>query len=319
MTPTEGSELDSVGPLLERIRADLLSSGIAARDFRAIESEGPRVADASTKVLIADAGGKPEAVLLVANPATPVTVRCGVERAREVADRLGPRIGSVVLHPLLSGDFEGRSYAVLPWGRAPANNLWRWRAQKLWLVPRLLGWLRDVTRTTMRELGADQRVARVCEPLERLVADTRFPDDMRQDAETALARASSGQWSPLLVLAHDDLWKGNILLPRDRSSRRTTAYGFHLIDWAGAQMAGFAFWDLATLGASLSFPARWARREILFHADLVDCEPRDALSYLLAGVADLGGRLEHMPVDSYVENSKRAHQFVRCFAGGARG
>jgi hypothetical protein len=47
--------------------------------------------------------------------------------------------------------------------------------------------------------------------------------------------------------------------------------------------------------------------------------PRDVLSYLLAGVADLGDRLEHMPVDSYVENSKRAHQFVRSFAGGARG
>jgi hypothetical protein len=307
----DGSVLEPIHPLLERLSAELLTSGINVRDFRAIKTPGPEVFDASTKLLVAGARGRPEAVLLVANPATPMSVQEGLTRTQEVADYLGPVVGSVVLQPLVSGDFEGRSYVVLPWERVPADNIWLWRAQKLWLIPRLLGWLRDVTRITAHDLDADQLGERVSAPLERLIADSRLPDDMRRDGETALARASSGQWRPKLVLAHDDLWKGNILLPRDRASRRTTAYGFHLIDWAGAQIQGFAFWDLAKLGAALAFPTRWAKREFRLHAELVGCEPRDALSYLLVGVADLGGRLEHMPVDAYVESSKRAHRFVR--------
>jgi hypothetical protein len=289
-TPTGDADLPRLGPLLEQIASDLAAAGIEAR---------------------------PEAVLLLANRAAPTSVRRSMARAREAADHLGPALGSVVLLPLLGGDFEGLSYAVLPWQRTPAETGWRWQAQKLKLTPRLLRWLREVVRATVRDASEAQLAERVRDPLERLVGDERFSGEMRGDAEAALARIAAGRWQPRFVLAHDDLWVRNILLPRDRTSRRATAFGFHLIDWAGAQISGFAFWDLTKLGASLSLPRPWARREIRLHADLLGCRPCDALSYLLLNVVDLGGRLEYMPVERYVEESKRLHRVLRSWVSPA--
>ncbi len=311
VTATGDADLRRVGRLLEQIASDLAAAGIEAGGLRAFASSGPPVADASTKAVIEDRSGNPEAVLLLADRATPTTVRRSTARAREVAEHLGPALGSVVLQPLFCGDFEGLSYAVLPWRRALAASPLRRRAQMVWLVPRLLHWLRAVVRATVCDASEAQLAERVRDPLQRLVGDERFSGEMRRDAEAALVRIASGQWRPRFVLAHDDLWAGNILLPRDRSSRRASAYGFHLIDWAGAQISGFAFWDLTKLAASLSLPRPWARREIRLHADLLGCQPRDALSYLLLNVADLGGRLEHMPVERYVEESKRLHRALR--------
>ena len=102
-----------------------------------------------------------------------------------------------------------------------------------------------------------------------------------------------------------------VLLPADRVSQQSAACGFRLIDWGGAQLQGIPFWDLAQLGESLSLPAFWARREVRRHASLLGCQAEDAMSYLALGIADLGTRLEHMPVELYLEGGERLHRFLR--------
>ena len=175
MTSTACPDSDSVGPLLERIAPDLVASGVQASGFREIESCGPLVADRSTKVVIEDESGRPEAVLLLANRTAPGSVTRSMARAREVAARLGPKLGSVALQPLLCGEFGGLSYAVLPWQRSLADTRWRWRVQKTWLAPRLLRWLRAVLRTTIRDLDEAQLDSRVRDPLRRLIDDGSPP------------------------------------------------------------------------------------------------------------------------------------------------
>jgi hypothetical protein len=298
-------------PLFDRILSELRASGLDAALIRPMQRHGPAVADASAKLLIEARGGRPEAVLMLSSPAAPGAVARDMEGAREALELLGPGVGSVVLEPLLRGEYESQSYAVLPWQRALARNLWRWRAQKYLLAPRLLRWLRDVTRTTQRELEETRLEARVRQPLQGLVEDERFPDGMRGDAEIALLRLAAGRWRPKVVLAHDDLWKGNILLPRDRSARNATAYGFHVIDWGGLQRSGFPYSDLVRVTTSPALPLGWVRREVGVHASLLGCSEEDALSYLLAGIADLAGRLDQMPVDRYLESAREQHAFIR--------
>jgi hypothetical protein len=311
-------DLDRIRPLLDRILEELRETGLDAAEIRPMRLHGPVVADASAKLVVEGRRGRPEAVLMLSNPAAPEAVARDMEGAREALELLGPEVGSVVLLPLLRGEYESQSYAVLPWQCALARNLWRWRAQKYLLAPRLLRWLRDVTRTTRRELEESQLESRVGLPLRRLAEDERFPGAMRRDAEIALARLADGRWRPKVVLAHDDLWKGNILLPRERSARRSSEYGFHVIDWGGLQRSGLPYSDLVRVTTSPALPLGWVRREVRVHASLLDCDQADALSYVLAGIADLGARLDQMPVDRYLESARMQHEFIRtCVAFAA--
>ena len=131
-------------------------------------------------------------------------------------------------------------------------------------------------------------------------------DGLRRDADRALAGLAASHWVPKSVLVHDDLWKGNILLPRGSNARRAARRGFFLIDWAGSQVDGFAFWDFARLCESLACPSSLARRSLRTHCEALGCDASDAVFHLLAALADLRTRLEHMPPERFAAAAERA-------------
>lgn len=300
---------------LEHLKPKLADLKVNTGAFRLIDSRGPFLPDESTKAIIDDKNERPSVVLFVSPESGSAIVGRAIERSKDVAEMLGPALGSVVIVPLLCGEFESRSYAVLPYQRTLESTRWKWRLQRLWLAPRLFRWLRAVVRATASDAQDAQLAERVFGPLESLANDERFSMEIRRNAEFALTRVASGRWRPKLMLVHGDLWKGNILLPRDRESRRVAVCGFSLIDWGGAQLRGVPFWDLAQLGESFALPPIWARHEVRRHASLLDCESEDALCYLALGIADLGGRLEHMPVELYVQGAERLYRFLRSSVG----
>jgi hypothetical protein len=295
----------------DQITLKLSAQGIEVGRLVDLLPQKEAIADDPRKVLVETLSGEPQAVLIVAPPSAPEIAMRGAKRAREAARMLGPGLGSVVLQPVASGWLAGLSYAVVPWQRRLTDSRWLWRLQRVWITRLVLRWLTRVVEVTASELPEERFFDQVRPLLEALASDQRFADRVRRDVEFALARLSQGSWRPKTVLVHNDLWKGNILLPSESDTRRSSPFGFYLIDWAGAALPGFPFWDFARVSMSLRVPNPWARYVALRHCKILGCEPADAVSSLLLAIADLGAKLDCMPVENYLQTADKVHRFLR--------
>jgi hypothetical protein len=137
--------------------------------------------------------------------------------------------------------------------------------------------------------------------LRHIAAHQRLGPAIRNGAAQATERLDCGQWTPMHALAHNDLWKGNILLD-PKSPWRGAAFGrFAIIDWLGASVAGYPIYDLIRLAQSFKVSQRTLDREVRLHCSILGCELVDAGGYLAAALGNLGLHLEEFPEDRYVE------------------
>jgi len=259
-------------------------------------------ADASYKAIFNNVNGQPVAFLICSNPVNTEFVSRNVEKARQARQLLNPQLGSVIQTPILEGSYEKLSWALFSIKRPLSDNKWRWRWQKFFLAMPLAKWMTDVTLDSKRNIEKDHIDESLISSLQALAGDQQFPSDIRKAAKRTIKRLYSGIWTPRSVLAHNDLWKGNIMLP-DPNERGKESRKFYIIDWAGSSTKGYAFFDLIKLSQSLNFPNFYTRRIIVKHCEILGCDVDDALSYLLAALASLGRNLEHFPRHRYVEMS----------------
>ncbi|MGE5609504.1 MAG: hypothetical protein ACM359_09635 [Bacillota bacterium] len=260
------------------------------------------VADDSLKVLIRNKAGLPTAVLLCSSPVQPELVGIGIERASQARCLLGTDWGRVILEPLLAGRIDGCSYGVFPYCQPLSKRWLGWIVQRSRLWPGLRNWLRGVIRMTASEPTEEQRNRDFLLPLEQLAGDSRMNDRIRSEAKVAIRRLAIGQWKPQYVLAHNDLWRDNILLMPGHNRLAWYSVGdFAIIDWPGADLKGHAFYDLIRLARSFGLPKWLLRRELDVHCRLLNCHTEDARGYLLAGLGYLGMHLECFPADRYVQ------------------
>ena len=242
--------------------------------------------------------------------AAPGVVARASSCAMEAANRLASAEASAVLKPAVCGENRGMSYAITPWQQPTADSVWGWRLQRWRIGPQVLKWLAAVTRHTQVPVGPDARDSQVRGPLEQFASNSRLSEPLRHVARVALDRLDEGAWEPRFALTHGDLWAGNVLLPRDRESRRQASYRFYLIDWGGARPAGLPLLDLVRALSSFSVPGTWARRCVARHCEILCCDTVDAMSYFVAAIADLGCRLEHMPLENYLESAERNFRYL---------
>lgn len=264
---------------------------------------GIDVADATTKCFLKDARGKLGAVLLVSSTGNPLLVERSVVRAMAAKQALGPDLGRVILDPIAHGTFQGLSYVLWPAQRSLAPRRPSRFIEKRILRARVLLWLRRMTRHTRAPAIGDELARAYVRPLEVMLEDTRFSEEVHQRARKGLSRVDAGQWRPFLVLEHNDLWLGNVLLPHDRAAKKRNPHGFFVVDWAGAAVEGHPFYDLIRFCLSAGISTRAVADEARAHCEILKCEPEDMVSYLLAGLAVLGMNLEHFPEDRYLEMS----------------
>lgn len=259
-------------------------------------------ADASYKSLINNIHGQPVAFLICSNPVNTELVSRNVEKSRQAGQVLNPELRSVIQTPVLEGTYETLSWALFSVKRPLADNKWHWMRQKILLAPHLSKWLTDVIRDSKRDVDERNINEALISPLMELAADQQFPSDVRKAVERTIKRLESGLLTPMFVLAHNDLWKGNVMLPgpNERGKERQK---FYIIDWAGSSTKGFAFFDLVKLSRSFKYPNIYTRRIIVKHCEILGCDVDDALSYLLAAIASLGRNLEYFPRHRYVEMS----------------
>lgn len=266
------------------------------------ETRKAQVADHVFKMLVRDPKGRPLGVALCSNPVSPGLVARGMRLAREAKNTLGPELGAAILDPLFEGEFNGLSCAVLP----HCHPLSKWRLLNRYqlhlLRPGLFHWLRQVTERTVNVPDPASVESEIAVPLANLARHEELPDRLRDGASAALARLDEKTWSPRQVLAHNDLWPGNVLIDyrniTNRGDRRWRER-FVIIDWPTASTRGYPIFDLMRLSMYFNYSDRHLRSELECHCGLLNCELPEAESYLLAALAGLLHNLEHFPLPLY--------------------
>jgi hypothetical protein len=267
--------------------------------------------DAPSRSFVLDAKGHVVGVLAVSSGVDPEQTARGVANAKGAKEMLGPDLGNVILEPVAEGSYEGLSYAIWPLRRDLSGRRALAFVQKRIARARLLAWLREATAMSRRPVAGEQIESAYRRPLEALAQDAEMHDGLRNAASTALQRLADGRWKPVSVLEHGDFWLGNVLFPSLWCLRGTHKRGFVLIDWAGARLQGYPFYDLLRLAMSSGLKPSRLRREALAHCAALECEPVDAFSYLAAGLGATGLDLGHFPRDRYRATAKAAYQTLQ--------
>jgi len=274
-------------------------------------------ADGTTVISVSDAKNNQRAVVLCSPPGFPDMVDRAMVMADKAKQALGPRLGDHVLDPLLRGRLEGDSYAVLPYCRPLSNSPVVSRVQNFKLRPTLFDWLYEALRKTLSPAPTSAIAERFEQRLRHLASMTAVNQDLRSAANDALERLQSGAWKPRHVLAHGDCWRGNVLIRPAAafSERRPWASRFVLIDWPGADVDGYAMFDLVRMAQSMRLTSRQLLDELNRHCDALQCETRDASSYLLAGLGNLGMTLECFPVEQFARMAAACHSTLQLALG----
>jgi hypothetical protein len=253
------------------------------------------VDDHADKFLVHDASARRSAVVAVSPPNHPRTQWEAAKRAAAARRALGPRIGAAVLVPWHVGETDGVYYTVTPY-REPISDARPLRAlQRRSLRAHLLQWLAEATARTVRATTPDETYWRFVVPLQAVVEDPRLGGELRHAASVALADLDAGRWQPRLVLAHNDLWEGNVL----RAQGSPFEWSFSIIDWGGSRTDGWAIYDLVRLALSFGLSRRALARRIEEHAQLLGCAPRYARHHLVAALAGLALEPGSWPLDRF--------------------
>lgn len=298
----------STQPSLDQWRGELakalegpLRGAARAGEFSLLRPSAA-VADDAMKLLIKDARGRPMAVALCSPRFAPDGVAGGYRRARAIREALGPKLAVHVAEPLHEGQFQGLSYAILPFYQSLSGSRIFNKLQRMALTPCLFEWLREAARATRSEPAVGEADQEIVRGLEALEATEAMPPHVRTAAETGLNRLRSGLWSPRRVVMHGDLWLGNVMY----ASSAARADQFVVIDWGTSRVDGLPFDDLVRIGHSLGVSARRLRGEVFRMARILDCDPADARSHLAASLGVLGFSLNEFPFDNYVALARYA-------------
>ncbi|MBJ22502.1 MAG: hypothetical protein CL933_24085 [Deltaproteobacteria bacterium] len=266
------------------------------------------VADDPVKLLVSDARAGKRAVVLISSPVEPDLVGSGMRIAAAAKERLGPRLGSVILEPLGQGTLDGLSYTILPFRNPLAEGRLMRRFWRLRLRGRVLDWLAEVASTTAADASAEDASNAFEASLRHLATLETMGSAMRDAAQEALDRLRAGEWKPQFILMHGDLWDGNLLLPSRSPATDESPAPFVLIDWPGATLRGYPLFDLLRITRSMRISESALRREVSRHCQILRIEAVGARGHLLACLGHIGSNLGFFPVDMYTEMSRN------CFA-----
>jgi hypothetical protein len=273
-------------------------------------AEPKDVVDATRKYLVDEPDGRPQRVVLCSVPAGPDMVFRAMAVARKVAQAVGPRLARSVLLPVAEGRVDGCSFAVVPYySTLSERRPLRWM-QRAYYGPLVLAWLRDACARTARAIADDDMAAKVVDPMEAMLGRPGLDGDLVQDLQLALDGLADGNWRPVHVMCHGDMWRGNVMI--DQGTRFGERFGrFVIIDWPGATMDGFAFYDFTRLAQSFGMSRPLLRRALQQHCQAIHCERGQAAFHLLAALAKLGTHLEQWPEHLYVQLANQCHAMLK--------
>ncbi|MCC5887220.1 MAG: hypothetical protein JJT88_12380 [Gammaproteobacteria bacterium] len=267
--------------------------------------------DATTKLLVENRDSHPVAVIICSRQAAPDLVARAAERAEQVRALVGETLGEVIPVPLSLGYATGLSYMILPCYRELASLRILRRIQWWRLRRPVLGWLGEAVAAAACHIGPVEAGNRFEWELSHL-RDQHFVDrDLKRILDAYLARLKDGEWQPRHTFDHNDMWLGNVMLPRP-GALSSLRPAFHLIDWGGANPRGYGIYDLVRVSLAFGLSDAALARETRLHCLALGSEIQDASGHLLASLGRLHRHIEHFPEARYLA------VFQRCWRTLAR-
>lgn len=269
--------------------------------------------DVTYKSLVADTMGNHSAFLLFSNPNGKIQVEQNVQKALKARSVLGNRLNWVIERPIITGFVDGISWALFHMNYPLSDGRIKWILQRNLLAPAILKWIAGSLEKSCKKLPIPNISTFFNGPVNQMVNDGDFSTDIRKCASDALDSLESGLWHPQLCLSHNDLWKGNIMVPSGvTNTDRGRFYfsRFRVIDWAGSTVEGIPFFDLMKFCQSFQVPRYYTRKAILTHCRILNCNMREARFYLIAALALLGQNLDQFPRNAYIHLSHSLFNYM---------
>lgn len=266
--------------------------------------------DSSSIFIVGDKS--PSAILAISPEEFPDLVSAEHEKTSRMRAVLGPELGSPVVVPMVQGFLSGRSYALLPRKTPLSDSRIGWLIQRRSLKSHLTRWLREINATTTtRQASFDLYRG----SLEHLCGVTGLSEGIRSVSRRALDRLLAGDFVPRSTPMHNDLWKGNILLPSSDDDQHKKAFPFFVIDWRGSRIDGFPLFDLVRLAMSLKFSARELRQELMHTCQSLGCEFSDAPYFVATALGEIASRRDQFPVQAFLGMAE--HCFAELRSAGS--
>lgn len=265
-------------------------------------AERKGIEDQTEKWFLVDSSGRRTAIAICSPQVAPGAVRDALVLADEARSTLGDSLGGVILRPLYIGHVRGVSFSILPYCHGVDGRGLSQKLVRLSVRGAVLRWLRAVTVRTAR--AADDPAA-FLNALAALEGCADLDSGVRQHALTAARDLEQERWTPVHVLMHGDMWIGNVMMRDPMSVLKLFSGGgwrdLVIIDWGGAQIDGYAMFDLVRFLRTVRIGARRLRRELFSHCRALGCDVSTARAHLLCALGSIRMNLGCFPIDRFVQ------------------
>lgn len=229
-----------------------------------------------------------------------------LKKITKIKKKLSKKVSSVLLEPIMSGEVEGVCFVVWPYCDALSDHFLIHRLQSMNVRSRSLSWLRKVNKKSRRKLKRSEVDKHFINLLKRFGARNDLDTNVKEAINMQVQSLENGSWHPYFVLAHNDLWIGNVLMNENNKYN-----GLTIIDWASARRKkGFAIYDLVRLSMSLNLSKRAFNKELEAHCKILHCDVRNSMGYLLASLAFLAENLDQFPEERFLSLVNSCFEYI---------
>ena len=259
------------------------------------------ITNRTTKIIIYNKNNEKVAFLLCGYSKFGDICSRNLKKNDEFRINLGEALGAALLTPIDSGVIEGIEYSVWPYCNPLGSGLGliRRKIQLFQYRALVLKWLRNANEYSITSVNEQETLDDFIHPLQRLMGNINISTRIRDEINWQISCLVDCSWTPYFVLAHNDLWKGNLLI--NKNNIENAFHGLTIIDWAGGDYRSFAIYDLVRISISLKVSRAAFSNELLAHCTILQCDKRNAMGYLLASFAFLAENLGQFHEDQYIQ------------------
>ena len=212
---------------------------------------------------------------------------------RKISSTLSAKTALGVVAAQSHGTFENHSYAIFPKYYPLSHNRIVRKIECYWILPKVVSWHKAFSAETKVPFKPEESPALI-ERLKALQDCFSSEKNLSKEIRNTILRIKNRGTPELFTCAsHDDLWWGNVL-------KTGRLFGdARIIDWAGLDMHGNAFFDLIRMLLSFRPSHRYAKKLLTEYTTVFDCDLVDVKLYLYISAANLFNRLEYFPLERF--------------------